>query len=312
MGRSTKTVPPRGRYSRYNSLYSKLGVSPDASAETIRSAYRVLENVYRPDGAYTDDVMAQAFAEIAGAAAILCDPKTRKLYDRGYIDETGGRTKAGLARASRIRKAGVFGTLAVFGFAGLLVFNLWSGSSIRTRDDVQVSGLPAALNDTGAQGVDGRSDDRQVSTDRAPLPAPLPSQQEVSQKAKSQADEKSDSSSPGGSAAAEANARDYLPPETLFHPGSSGGLAKDRERAAQKSTIPPNQAKRNRRLAQKIERQKQPGLSNTAPSEIWESNIWFPGSQSHAQDPAPGSALRTAHCLACLANDQANCTKTCP
>ena len=88
-------------------------------------AYRVLEQAYRPGGAYVDDVMHLAFTEISRAASILSNPKTRKLYDRGYIDEFGKPTKAGLARTSRVRTA-VFscGALFAIGLAALAVFTV--------------------------------------------------------------------------------------------------------------------------------------------------------------------------------------------
>ena len=108
---SDRLEPPRGPYSK---LYAKLGVSPDASAEDIELAYKVLEQTYRPGGAYLDDVMHLAFTEIANAAAILRNPRTRKAYDQGYIDERGRRTKAGMrARGAdshhRLRERAFYG-----------------------------------------------------------------------------------------------------------------------------------------------------------------------------------------------------------
>ncbi len=108
----------------HNTLYAKLGVPPGVSTEAIQRAYKVLEETYRPGGAYVDDVMHLAFTEISRAASILGNPKTRKLYDQGYIDEFGKRTKAGLARASRVRTAVLAGSFLSIGFAGLAIFGI--------------------------------------------------------------------------------------------------------------------------------------------------------------------------------------------
>src|SRR6185312_16270150 len=89
-------------------LYAKLAVSPNASPETIQTAYLALKKAYNPDGGYSDDLLYEAFSQISNAAAILGNPKTRKFYDRGYIDEAGALTQAGLADKSRSRRNAAF------------------------------------------------------------------------------------------------------------------------------------------------------------------------------------------------------------
>ena len=120
----SETAPHSTSHSK---LYANLGVPPGASTEAIRRAYSVLEDTYRPGGAYVDDVMHLAFTEISRAASILGDPKTRKLYDQGYIDDFGKPTKAGLARTLRVRTAVLScGALFAIGLAGLAIFTVES------------------------------------------------------------------------------------------------------------------------------------------------------------------------------------------
>lgn len=61
------------------SAYEILGVSPEASAETIRAAYRKLAKTHHPDA--TDGTTHEAFLEIRAAYEILIDPQRRAAYD---------------------------------------------------------------------------------------------------------------------------------------------------------------------------------------------------------------------------------------
>src|SRR5579859_1704055 len=61
-------------------LYTILGVSPGASAEDIRSAYRVAARRFHPDvNSYPG--AATQFRDIAAAHEVLGDPVTREQYD---------------------------------------------------------------------------------------------------------------------------------------------------------------------------------------------------------------------------------------
>lgn len=65
-------------------LYEILNVSPKASQQEIRSAFRRLARLYHPDvnpsPTATDD-----FLRIAGAYRVLSDRRLRSLYDRGTL-----------------------------------------------------------------------------------------------------------------------------------------------------------------------------------------------------------------------------------
>ncbi len=77
-----------------NTLYDILEVSPNASLQIIRSAYRTLSQQYHPDknsGAQTATLMA----EINRAYMVLSDPLKRKEYD---VSLTGSARPSALNR----------------------------------------------------------------------------------------------------------------------------------------------------------------------------------------------------------------------
>ncbi len=62
-------------------LYRRLGVSPEASAEQIRRAYRRLAHSAHPDTHPEDPEAARRFREVTEAYEILGDPERRARYD---------------------------------------------------------------------------------------------------------------------------------------------------------------------------------------------------------------------------------------
>ena len=286
---------PRG--TSHSKLYANLGVPPGASTEAIRSAYRVLEDTYRPGGAYIDDVMHLAFTEISRAASILGDPKTRKLYDQGYIDEFGKPTKAGLARTSRVRTA-VFscGALFAIGLAGLAVF------TVESQD--RRSGPMESANDANSV---------QRASQLSPPPAADPSLKSVS-------NDKPESQRSEGAAHLQANVRDHLPPETKDEPEHPAGpVAPERPRAPGTPSLfaaPKNpviqdaHAKPRERRTRNPEQRRVARFSRTGPGMV-QPYIWF-GAPAPASRPIRAAqTLKTAHCLACLTDHQADCSRAC-
>ncbi len=85
--------PSRGlRWNRaitVKNLYEVLGVSKDASAADIKSAYRKLAKTLHPDLNPSDANAEARFKEVAAAFDILGDAEKRAKYDRGEIDAEG-------------------------------------------------------------------------------------------------------------------------------------------------------------------------------------------------------------------------------
>ena len=241
--------------------------------------------------------MHLAFTEISRAASILGNPKTRKLYDQGYIDEFGKQTETGRARTSRVRAALLAGALLSTGFAGLAVFGI--GQRDGPLESASHVNPPA----------------QRVSQASQPVSIPRPPEE----KQKSASNEKSESQGLDAAPPLQADARDYLPPQTLDgsgrHPGHEFPEG-SREPARRLALLPKGaavksaQAKPAERRTPNPERRRLARLSRSGP-QMLQSYIWFGG-------PAPASAsirasqtLKSAHCLACLTDHQADCSQAC-
>ncbi|BCO38022.1 molecular chaperone DnaJ [Mycobacterium heckeshornense] len=73
-------------------FYKELGVSPDASQDEIKRAYRKLARELHPDANRNDPRAAERFKAVSEAHSVLSDPAKRKEYDetRRLFAGTGG------------------------------------------------------------------------------------------------------------------------------------------------------------------------------------------------------------------------------
>lgn len=84
--RLLKSVPPRS-----SDPYAVLGVSPRASGEEIKAAYRALVKQHHPDaGGDATTILA-----LNAAWEVLGDQEARRRHDRGRISSAAGATGAG-------------------------------------------------------------------------------------------------------------------------------------------------------------------------------------------------------------------------
>lgn len=63
-----------------NDFYAILGVSPDATADAVRGAYRRKANLLHPDKNSSPDAPAR-FRDVRSAFETLSNPAKRKAYD---------------------------------------------------------------------------------------------------------------------------------------------------------------------------------------------------------------------------------------
>lgn len=285
------------RESRYLSLYARLGVSPNASADAIRLAYQVLAEAYCPDGAYIDGAMHNDLTEIQNAAEILCNPKTRRLYDQGYIDDSGCFTGTGLhmRRIGTIRITG--GLLALAG-AALLAIGFWP-SSKPANSDAQTAALQEHANLAPAKETPPPPW-RAADPATAPKPATEPPASHPDGQPQPAPARPARWNRPSQTAAQPSKTPAYLPPASTQPHGQSPRFSSPAER-------------RHRRYARRLERRPRE-FAEQDTSNLWGQDIWFPHRSApyYPDDaPPPSTASRSASCLACLA-DGGDCSGICP
>lgn len=84
-----------------DSLYEVLEVSPRASAEVIKAAYRCLAQHVHPDKNAGDAVANERFVKINYAYFILSDPLKRQKYDRSFGGNSSFVERRGVGAPTR-------------------------------------------------------------------------------------------------------------------------------------------------------------------------------------------------------------------
>lgn len=78
--------------------YRELGVSPQASQQEIKKAYRILAKKYHPDVVKDDRAKQDRMYRIQEAYACLGNPKSREKYDTEYGRKSHGGMAGGRGR----------------------------------------------------------------------------------------------------------------------------------------------------------------------------------------------------------------------
>lgn len=142
------------------SHYDTLEVSPKASAETIRAAYKSLMQRYHPDRNIGDAVAAARAVAIQQAYEVLSDTGKRAVYDLGLVrmhkpDSTSAAQS--FARTAPTPEAAMFPPVAI-GVAVIITVGLTAGYLLRdTPQPVRVE-VPQTIGQAAPR-VSGRTMD---------------------------------------------------------------------------------------------------------------------------------------------------------
>ena len=121
--------------------YKLLGVSRDATADQIKSAYRKLARGLHPDLHPNDKQAEDKFKKVSAAYDLLSDAKKKARFDAGEIDASGAERSRGRARSGAGAGAGAggFGGFGGFGFGGESAQDIFD-ELLRRRDKGRAKG----------------------------------------------------------------------------------------------------------------------------------------------------------------------------
>lgn len=134
--------------------YQNLGVSPQASSEEIKKAYRKLTKQYHPDRNPGDAAAEEKFKDVSTAYEVLGDAKKRALYDEfGEMSLTQG-FDADRARAYKAQRGGFPGG----GMNPGDVFHDFDGAKATSFEDLLTAMFRGGRQAPSRRGSDVRGD----------------------------------------------------------------------------------------------------------------------------------------------------------
>lgn len=109
---SSETEPSKSM--QYKDYYRILGVSPQATDEEIRKAYKALALKFHPDKNPGNPLAEQKFKEISEAKKILTDPNLKFRYDQISRGAGSAKSEQGFAGAASAASGEVNGIFSTF------------------------------------------------------------------------------------------------------------------------------------------------------------------------------------------------------
>jgi hypothetical protein len=142
--------------------YAVLGVTPTASAEQLRAAYREKVRVIHPDSAVAASPTASLqMAEVVRAWSTLSNPDLRHAYDAELFDtglfDVKSETEDSFPPTPIVRgrfPKGLIGSILAIGVVGVLVIDVMSGPVVPTKPDGLLQSGSCVVVDTNKLAVE--------------------------------------------------------------------------------------------------------------------------------------------------------------
>ena len=142
--------------------YAVLGVTPTASAEQLRTAYREKVRIIHPDSAVAASPSASLqMAEVVRAWSTLSNPDLRHAYDAELFDtglfDVKSEAEDSFPPTPIVRgrfPKGLIGSILAIGVVGVLVIDVMSGPVVPTKPDGLLQSGSCVVVDTNKLAVE--------------------------------------------------------------------------------------------------------------------------------------------------------------
>jgi hypothetical protein len=142
--------------------YAVLGVTPTASAEQLRAAYREKVRIIHPDSAVAASPTASLqMAEVVWAWSTLSNPDLRRAYDAELFDtelfDAKSEAEDSFPPTPIVRgrfPKGLIGSILAIGVVGVLVLDVLSGPVVPTKPDGLLQSGSCVVVDTNKLAVE--------------------------------------------------------------------------------------------------------------------------------------------------------------